>query len=217
MADRRQSLLQRNAVVAERYTVACPDVLAINIAGRPDLTGLHPIGVDGRVDLEPAGHPRVEGGTVGEIALQVADFCGVPANQVHVAVAEYHSQYVFLFGEVVGLQRAVPYHGQETVADLLCRTGGITAGAAPRECYVVRTHVDEGVRPEIFHVDLEAIVVKHDERTNVRLQPFDQVHVGGTQRAGWEKCVPPWLRPLYERLCAWFPQMGQSGDPQAND
>jgi protein involved in polysaccharide export with SLBB domain len=191
--------------VAERYIVECPDLLDITIVRYPGLSGLHPVGVDGRVDLEPTGRPRVEGKTVEEIAHEIADHVGVPADQVSVRVKEYHGQCVFLFGEVIGLQRAVPYQGQETVVELLRRTGGITAGAAPRECYVIRTHVDDATRPEVYHVDLQAIVTEHDERTNLRLQPFDQVHVGGTRRACLEKCVPPWLRPLYERLCGWLP------------
>jgi protein involved in polysaccharide export with SLBB domain len=195
-----------SAVIAKRYAITCPDVLDLTIAGHPELSGLHPIGIDGRLDLEPLGRPRVEGATVEEVSLQLAEFVGVLPDEVQVRMAEYHAACIVLFGEVIGLQRAVPYKGQETVIELLQRTGGITAGAAPRECYVVRPHVGDTKRPEVFHVDLEAIVVKHDERTNVRLLPFDQVHVAGTQQAGLEKFVPPWLRPLYERLCGWLPQ-----------
>jgi protein involved in polysaccharide export with SLBB domain len=195
----------RNAGVAERYTATCPDVLDVVIANHAELSGPHPIGIDGRLDLEPVARPRVEGETIDEIAQQLASLVGLPVQVVQVRVQQYRSQCVFLFGEVKGLQRAVPYQGQETVVDLLRRTGGITAGAAPRDCYVVRTHVGDAKRPEVFHVDLQAIVAEHDARTNLRLQPYDQVHVGGTRRAGLEKCVPPWLRPLYQRLCAWVP------------
>jgi protein involved in polysaccharide export with SLBB domain len=191
------------AAVANRYAVSCPDVLELTIASHPEYSGPHPVGVDGRLDLEPAGRPRVEGETVVEIAAQVAELLKVPPVNVRARVSEYHGPCLFLFGEVTGLQRAVPYEGLETVVECLQRTGGIKVGAAPRECYVVRTHVGDACRPEIFQVDLEAIVVRHDERTNVRLQPFDQIHVSGTREAGLEKCVPPWLRPLYARLCGW--------------
>jgi protein involved in polysaccharide export with SLBB domain len=213
MSSRNQG--QLTAGRTEHYTVTCPDMLELTIAGHPELSGPHPIGVDGRLDLDPAGRPRVEGETVDEITQQLAEFVGVPADDLQVRITEYHAESIFLFGEVIGLQRAVPYQGQETVIDLLRRTGGITAGAAPRECYVVRPHVGDTKRPEVFHVDLEAIVVKHDERTNVRLQPFDQVHVAGTMQAGWEKCVPPWLRPLYERLCGWWPSSGENRNPKS--
>jgi len=201
---------QPGAGIAESYVVVCPDALDLRFDNHPELSGLHPIGVDGRLDLEPLARPRVEGQTVPEIAQQLAEVLEVPQSKVHVRVAEYHGQCIYLFGEVMGSQRAVPYQGQETVLDLLQRTGGITPGAAPEEVYVVRTHVGEGEgeRPEIFHVDLRAIVLKHDDRTNLRLQPFDQDHVGATRRAGLQKCVPPWLRPLYQELCGWLPLPG---------
>jgi protein involved in polysaccharide export with SLBB domain len=190
--------------VAQHYAVTCPDVLDITFANHPELSGPHPVGVDGRIDLLPLGQPRVEGQTVDEIACRLAQLAGLPGPGVQVHVADYRAQCVYLFGEVMGSQRAVPYQGQETVLDLLRRTGGITSGAAPEEVYVVRTHVGDAQRPEVFHVDLRAIVLQQDEQTNLRLQPFDQVHVGATRRAGLEKCVPPWLRPCYERMCGWM-------------
>jgi protein involved in polysaccharide export with SLBB domain len=203
MADR--GLNDRNAGVAERYAVFCPDVLDIVIQSRPDLSGPHPLGVDGRIDLDPLGRPSVEGQTCDEIAQAIADLARVPTRQVQIHVAAYRSQCIFLFGEVMGSQRAVPFQGQETVLDLLQRTGGITEEAAPDQVYVVRPHVLDGTRPEVFHVDLRAIVLRHDEKTNVRLEPFDQVHVGETWRARLERNLPPWLRPMYRWMWGWEP------------
>src|SRR5579862_9710960 len=47
------------AVLAE-YRASCPDVLEINIAGRPEFAGRHEIGADGRIDLHDYGRVRVE-------------------------------------------------------------------------------------------------------------------------------------------------------------
>jgi len=190
--------------VAEHYAVGCPDVLEVSVSNRPDLSGRFTIGPNGRIELERLGRPRVEGRTVPDINRLLAEQAGMPPVQVHVRVANYQSQEVYLFGQVSGLQRAVPYQGPETVLDLLQRTGGITSGAAPAEVYVIRTRVAEGQRPEVFRVDLRAIVLNHDERTNIRLRPFDQIHVGETRQARVERSIPPWLRPLYQAV--WEPQ-----------
>jgi protein involved in polysaccharide export with SLBB domain len=120
---------------------------------------------------------------------------------VHVRIAEFRSQQLFLVGQVVGLQRAVPYQGPETVLELLQRAGGITPGASPEDVDVVRSRLAEGKQPEVFHVDLRAIVLRHDAQTNLRLQPFDQVFVGESEESCLGKCMPPWLRPLYEAVC----------------
>jgi protein involved in polysaccharide export with SLBB domain len=203
-----RGIYQPGSGVTESYVVVCPDVLDLVFDNHPELSGLHPIGVDGRLDLEPLGRPRVEGQSTQEIAEELGDLAGMPASKVQVRVADYHGECIYLFGEVMGSQRAVPYCGQETVLDLLQRTGGITPEAAPDEVYIVRTHVGDGKRPEIFHVDLGNIVLHHDDKTNLRLQPFDQVHVGATKRGKLQKCVPPWLRPSYQWLCGWLPHSG---------
>jgi protein involved in polysaccharide export with SLBB domain len=195
----------RNEGMAEGYALGCPDVLELAVGGHPELSHRYTVGADGRIDLDNLGQPRVEGRTAPEVARAVADALALPPQYVEARVVEYKSQCLYLFGEVNGLQRSVPYRGPETVLDLLQRVGGITPGAAPEEVYVLRSRVSEGQRPEVFHVDLQAIVEKHDAKTNVRLQPFDQVHIGATRRARLEKCIPPWLRPIFHALCGQFP------------
>jgi protein involved in polysaccharide export with SLBB domain len=116
-------------------------------------------------------------------------------------VAEFNSQQIYLFGQVVGLQRAVAYQGPENVLDLLRRTGGITPGAAPNDVYVIRPRIDEDRPPEVFHINLGSILMDQDQHTNLRLQAFDQVYIGETRKANLEKCIPPCLRPLYKSVC----------------
>ena len=187
---------QRQEGAPEHYRVGCPDVLELAVAGRPEFAGRYVIGADGRIDLDDYGKPRVEGRTLAQVAALIAKEIGEEPASVTVRVSEFHGQHLLLFGEVIGHQRSVPYQGQETVLDLLRRVGGITAGAEPRDVYVVRAHLGESQRPEVIHVDLEAIVVKGDARTNIRLLPYDQVYVGETRRAQIEKAIPPWLRVL---------------------
>jgi protein involved in polysaccharide export with SLBB domain len=190
----QQSVLRHEGVL-ENYRVGCPDVVSLAIPLRPELAGKFEIGVDGRIDLGDYGKVRIEGKTTSEIATIIAAETGASVNA---SVSEFRSQHVLLFGEVIGWQRSVPYRGQETVLELLQRVGGITPGAEPRDVYVVRPHLGDNQRPEVIHVDLHAIVLKHDHSTNVRLLPFDQVYVGETRRAQIEKAIPPWLRSLYQ-------------------
>lgn len=191
----------RRADSAETYVVHCPDILAVSVSRRPELSGPRPIGTDGRIEMGAAGRLRVEGKTVADVQLLIAQVAFVSPRHVHVSVAEFKSQQLYLFGQVIGLQRAVAYQGQETVVDVLQRVGGITAGAASNDVYVVRPHLDNGKQPEVFHIDLKAIIEHTDEQTNIRVQPFDEIYVGETRQACLEKCIPRWLRPLYESLC----------------
>src|SRR5262249_18024366 len=152
----------------EGYAVACPDTLELAVVGRPELTGRHAVGPDGCIALDGLGRLRVEGRGTAEIARHVATVAGVGPEAVRVRVADFESQQVYLVGQVVGLQRAVAYQGPETVLELLRRVGGITPGAAPEDVYVVRSRLAEGKQPEVFRINLRAIVLEHDPRTNVR-------------------------------------------------
>lgn len=186
---------------AEAYTVNCPDVLAIEVETRPELSGHREVGPDGRIQLGTLGRLRVEGQTVAEVSRRLADAVDVSAAWVRVEVADYQSQHLYLLGQVMGQQRVVPYQGPETVLDLLRRIGGITPGAAPDEVYVIRAHIAEGQPPQVFRVDLHAILFNQDQRTNIELQPQDQILVGESSQFSLVKCIPPWLRPLYEAVC----------------
>jgi protein involved in polysaccharide export with SLBB domain len=198
LAERGSAI--RNEGVPEAYRCGCPDVLEFNVAGRPDLTGRREIAPNGRVDLSPVGRVRVEGLTEDEIVARAAEEAGLPPGRLRVRVADYRSQQLYLIGQVMGQQRAVPYQGPETVLDLLKRTGGITAGAAPESVFVVRSRVAEGSAPEVFHIDLQAVITGRNTQTNIRLLPSDQIFVGENRRSSLEKCLPPWLRPAYVAL-----------------
>jgi protein involved in polysaccharide export with SLBB domain len=186
---------------AARYALHCPDVLEFTVVGRPECSGARRIGADGRVELDEAARVRADGRTAAEVARAAADQLGLTPGSVQVRVSEFNSQQIYVFGEVVGLQRAVPYRGEETALELLQRVGGLSSGAALGDVQVVRANVAEGRAPEVYHVDLDAILLKHDPTSNVRLEPFDQVFVGQSSQSRLKCCFPPWLRPSYDRLC----------------
>lgn len=191
----------RNEQVAGQYAVRWPDELDITLLTNPVQRGQCPIDLDGRVDLGRLGKVRVEGLTLPEVAHDLAALAGVPPNGVQVNVAAYRSQHVYLTGDGNRLPRALPYQGPETVLDLLQRAGGVQPGAAPRDVYLIRAGVAEGQAPQYFHIDLQSVVLKQDQRTNLRVQPFDQIYVGETKQSSLLKCFPPWLQPLYQSLC----------------
>jgi protein involved in polysaccharide export with SLBB domain len=191
----------RNREIPGHYLVQCPDVLELHVAHHAELDGQRPVGPDGRVDLGRLGQLRVEGQTLPEVSRHIAEVVGVEQGEVVVKIADYRSQFVYVYGQVKGLQRAVAYRGQETVLDLLQRVGGITPDGASNEVYVVRPHIEESKPPEVYKIDLRAIVNQDDQRTNVRLLPYDEVHIGETRKSTLEKCVPPYFQPLFELCC----------------
>jgi protein involved in polysaccharide export with SLBB domain len=189
----------------QQYIIESPDVLEVSIPGKTAGAVRCAVNLDGRLDLAPVNFCRVEGQTLPQIRETLSTVTGGPASGVQVRVAEYRSQHLYVWGPGVGPQRAVPYEGPETVLEFLKRVGGIKAGAAPSDVHVIRPGVVENRPPEVFHVDLKAVVLKQDPRTNIRLQPFDQVYVGETRASFVEHCLPRWVRPIYDKVCGLHP------------
>ena len=172
------------------YTLSSPDVIDVLFANRPSLSGRYSIDADGAVGIAGLGRISVDGLTPGDAEMRLAAAAGMAAKRVHVTVAEHNSRVVFLFGPGVGQERAVPYRGAEPVTGFLRRTSGLASQAKVDEVSVVRPNVAAGRRPEVFDVDLEAILIRGEDRTNVVLEPGDQEYVGATRRSIWARYLP---------------------------
>jgi len=198
MADRPAAPPRQE--VTDPYRLGSPDEFDLIVAARPRLTGRCVVGPDGRIDLGGMGPVRVEGKTSAEAASAIATQIGLPPSAVRVVVQAYRSQKVYLLGEVQGLQHSVPYQGPERVVELLQRVGGLTGGAELANVYLIRSHVTDGKSPEVFRVDVPAIVMKHDQSTNYIVQPFDEISVGERASSSFARSMPPWLLPMYQTL-----------------
>jgi protein involved in polysaccharide export with SLBB domain len=210
----------REQTVEESYRVACPDVVEVKVDGMPEASGRHAIDPDGRISIAALGNPRVEGQTVLGLAGFIAGELRLPAEKVKCRVIEHRSRVVFVSGQVDGGDRAVPYRGAENVVSFIRRCGGLKHGADVRDIHVVRGNLDRGEKPQVFTVDLDAILLRGDPQTNVLMQPFDELFVGELARSKIGKAMPEWLSPLYRGVCNIFPSFcpndwrGQIRDPE---
>ena len=188
------------------YRVGCPDVLEVAFLDRPEWDALVSVDLDGRLPLGEPGRPRAEGFTVAQVRDEVARTADVPPERVRVWLAAPRRSHVFLHGPIRGRTRAVPYQGSESVIEFLKRVGGLPPGSKLSEVYVVRPNVAAGGRPEVFRVDVEAVLLDNDPATNVPVRPSDQVYVGETHRSSFARVLPEWLRPLYRKAIGLLPE-----------
>lgn len=180
--------------LAAGYRVYPPDVLDVRVAGRPDCCGRRPVRLDGSVQVAAGVAARVEGLSAPQVASRLARQLRVDESRVTVGVAEHNSQAVYLFGETGGGPQVVPYRGPETVVELFRRLPGADRLGELGEVHVVRSHVADGKPPEVFHVDLPAILRRREMQTNVRLEPGDRISVGQSKRSRMREWLPPWVR-----------------------
>lgn len=187
------------------YLVRCPDVLEIAFRDRPDWDAVVVVDVDGRLPLDQPGNPRVDGLTLVQIRDELAAMAGVNADRVSVALAAARSGRVVVYGPVRGRARAVPYQGPEPVIDFLKRVGGLPPGSKLNQVYVVRPNVALASKPQVFRVDVAAVLIDGDNRTNVPIQPDDQVYIGETKQSSISRLLPDWLGTAYRRVTGLLP------------
>lgn len=187
------------------YRVGCPDVLEVSFADFPGWDALASVDLDGRLPLQSPGSPHAEGHTLNEIRVELARMAGVPPDRVVVRLAAPRSSRVFVHGPIRGRTRIVPYQGPEPVIDFLTRVGGLPPGSKLNQVYVVRPNVATGAQPEVFRVNVPAVLIDGNPATNVVLQPSDEVYIGETSRSVFARVLPDWLGPAYRRLSGLLP------------
>jgi protein involved in polysaccharide export with SLBB domain len=190
---------------AAAYQVGCPDVLQITFADHPEWDALAVVDVDGRLPLPHPGNPRVDGLTLEQIRADLAALAGCPPDRVRVALAAPRRGRVVVYGPVRGRARVVPYQGPEPVIDFLKRIGGLPPGSKLNQVYVIRPNVAVAARPQVFRVDVAAVLVDGDARTNVPLRADDQVYVGETRQSSLSRLMPDWLGTVYRRISGLLP------------
>jgi protein involved in polysaccharide export with SLBB domain len=187
------------------YGIGCPDVLEVSFADFPAWDVLAAVDLDGRLQLQSPGSPRAEGRTLDDVRNELAQMAGVSPERVGVQLAAPRSSRVYLHGPIRGRTRIIPYQGPESVIDLLKRVGGLPPGSKLSEVYVVRPNIASGGRPEVFRVDVPAVLIDENQSTNVLLKPSDEVYVGETSRSVFARVLPDWLGPAYRRLSGLLP------------
>jgi protein involved in polysaccharide export with SLBB domain len=195
------------------YRLGCPDVLAVSFVDRPDWDGTVSVDVDGRLPLGDAGRPTVAGLTLAEARHAVAQAAGWPPERVSLELVSPRAGRIYIVGPENGVQRAVSYRGPEPVVEFLWRAEALPRGCADlRSVAVLRPNVAAGGPPLLFPVDIEAVVLSGDHRTNVILQPSDEVIIGETRRSRFSRLLPDWFRPIYERIFGVLPHLAPSED-----
>jgi hypothetical protein len=116
-AQLRQSLtaanpaLSRESDLEAHYVIRCPDVLAVEVEGRPHLSCLAAVEPNGRITC--GGHALyVSGLTAPRAAALLAHEFGLPPGAVRVRVREYNSQQLYLSGgDLESARHVVRYRG----------------------------------------------------------------------------------------------------------
>jgi len=158
----------------EFYQIGAGDALTINVWKEPTLSGSVKVRPDGYVTLPLINEVQVSGQTTGQLRKTLEDKYKEYTTDpfVTIRVEGIASSEVFLVGQV-GKPGAFPLSGNETLLQLLTRSGGLGVFADRSNIRVVRR---DGSKITEFVVDYDAII-KGDLKQDVLLRPGDRIIV----------------------------------------
>ncbi|MFW6119021.1 MAG: polysaccharide biosynthesis/export family protein [Planctomycetota bacterium] len=157
------------------YTVDPPDIIRIEFLNQPELTREVELRSDGMVTLPYLEDVEVGGMTTVEIREKLEDLYAAYYKEprILVSVASFRSKHLYVYGEV-GSEGTQSYTGYQHISDVIGQAGGVTRRAAPGRVKVIRGDPED---PEVYKVDLDALLFEGDRLQDVSLAENDVVYV----------------------------------------
>jgi polysaccharide export outer membrane protein len=162
----------------ETYTVDPPDSIRVEFLDEAQMTRDVRVRTDGYITLPLVGEVHVGGLTPTQIETKLEELYSKYYKEpdLFVTVTGFNSKFVFVYGEV-GRQGLVAYTGSQTLRDVIASVGGVSRYAAWSRVKVIRGDPDN---PEVFKVNLDALLLGGDTRRDVSLAENDVVYVPPT-------------------------------------
>jgi polysaccharide biosynthesis/export protein len=163
---------------SEAYQLGNGDEIALDVWGRPELSGKHQIGPDGRITLEIVGSIEVANLSREEAAAAVTKALSRLYSNVSVTirVEKYSSNRIFILGRVAN-PGAILFDRSPTLLEAVTRAGGLPVGGLGAEkAALTRCAVFRG-RDQVAWIDLRALLNGGNLALNLQLQRDDIVYI----------------------------------------
>lgn len=187
-------------VTADSYILQPPDEIEVYCSKAPEIHAQRQrIRPDGKVTFEALGEVQAAGKTPKELAgllrkkiIRLYTLAG--DSPVDVRVVVFKSKVFYVLGQVY-FEGPQDYTGRDTLLTVLAKSRPNVLAWIQR-VQVIRPSADIGVKPKIFEVDYEKMIVHGDISKNVLLQEGDIVYVPPTVVAAIGLKVEEFLRPI---------------------
>jgi polysaccharide biosynthesis/export protein len=160
------------------YVIGEGDEIALNVWGRPELSGKHVIGPDGKATLPYVGAMRLAGLTrTGVVSAALAAWGPLYEDlNVTVDVLKYESNRIFVLGRVAN-PGVLRFENQPTLLEAITRAGGLPIGGIGAEkAALARCMVFRG-QDKLVWIELRSLLNGSNLALNIRLQRNDTIYI----------------------------------------
>jgi len=185
--------------VGEDYTLGKGDVIEVTVRNQPEFSGMYIVGPEGDIQYTFIGDINVKGLTKREVQNKLTTVLDkyVKIPEVGVAIRDYKSKYIFVFGEV-NRPGKYPMQGDTmSLRDALVEAGLPTLDAAVRRVIVVKP---DRAKPIYTKVDILKLVYKGQMDHDITLTTGDVVFVPSTVPTELNRALTKLLSPFSQTL-----------------
>jgi polysaccharide export outer membrane protein len=162
----------------DSYRLYGGDEIFIEIWARPELSGKHTLGPDGKITLPVSGVLSLSGLTRDEAQDAIKNALGHYYSDISatVRVDHYSSYHIYVLGRVSN-PGALQFESQPTLLEVLTRAGSLPVGGSGAEkAGLVRCAVFRG-GDKIVWIDLKTLMTQGNLALNIRLARNDLVYL----------------------------------------
>ena len=187
-------------ITAESYVLQPPDEVQVHCSEVPEIDGQRQrIRPDGKISFEDIGEVEAAGRTPEQLANilrgKVLELYKLEGDKpIDVRIATYQSKVYYVLGQVLSPGPKI-YTGRDTALTAITHAR-LNPMAWKERIQVIRPSRDKKVKPRIFEVNLERMVVHGDTSKDVLLQEGDIVFVPPTVLGVVALKIEELLRPI---------------------
>ena len=204
------------SVSTEEYVLQPPDEVEVHCSGVPEVhMQRQRIRPDGKISFEGLGDIKVAGLTIDQVTeslqVKVSELYKLAGNYpLDLRVVAFRSKSFYVLGQVFE-PGPKDYTGRDTVLYALS-DAKLNPMAWKERIQVIRPSRDKNVKPKIFQVNYQRMVVRGDMSKDVLLQEDDIIYVPPTILAAISMKIEEFIRPIARAFSgAYMVQTGGAG------
>jgi len=207
---------ERVQVTAENYILQPPDEVEVHCTDVPFIDEQRQrIRPDGKISFEAVGEIVAAGKTTGQVAsnlrAKILELYRLTGDYpIDVRVIAFQSKFYYVLGQVYVPGPKV-YTGRDTVLTAIAEAQ-LNPMAWVDRIQVIRPSRDKSIKPKIFEVNYNRMIVHGDASKDVLLQEGDIIYVPPTVLAAISMKIEEFIRPLARAFSgAYIMQTGGAG------